>query len=200
LEPVSPELALVDPALARADLERLAKLEAAHPGSAVGVRVIQSPSSREPARRRRWWTIPMQVILALSLGVNGFVLARVIAREDLAASATPSPPVAASAVSQQTRRGALVEQKLLALVVQSPRGKLPAALIDRRTGLAENNLQAACHGAQGSSFLCVLRSAHATGAAAYVRYVSDGNDSGAFTWLPGPPVVSPRPWPEHRQP
>src|SRR5918996_5849476 len=54
---------------------------------------------------------------------------------------------------------AMVERKVLALVVQSPAGKLPAALIEGRTGLAKNNLQAVCRLRQRSSFLCVIRPA-----------------------------------------
>jgi hypothetical protein len=193
LEPTSPELALVDPALARADLQRLRALELA-PRLPSTWRPEPAPTTA--AEKRHMWTIPLQILLALSLGANGFALARAVAREDAPAAAslptTMQPPA-----SRTTRRGALVEQKLLARVVQSPGGKLPAALIDRNTGLAENNLQAACHGAQASSFLCVVRPAQATGAAAYVRYVPNRNGSGTFTWIRNPASVSPQPAPEH---
>lgn len=52
----------------------------------------------------------------------------------------------------------MVERKVLALVVRSPAGKLPPALIDRQTGLAMNNLQAVCRLGKASSF-CVVRPA-----------------------------------------
>jgi hypothetical protein len=51
-----------------------------------------------------------------------------------------------------------VERKVLTLVVNSPRGKLPPRLIDQRTGLAKNGLQAVCRaGNRASTFVCVLR-------------------------------------------
>lgn len=77
----------------------------------------------------------------------------------------------------------MVERKVLALVVQSPVGKLPAALIDRHTGLAKNNLQAVCRISQRSSFLCVVRPArHKPNEGLYVRYRPRRNGVGVFTW------------------
>jgi hypothetical protein len=77
----------------------------------------------------------------------------------------------------------MVERKVLALVVQSPAGKLPAALIEGRTGLAKNNLQAVCRLGQQSSFLCVIRPArHKPNEGLYVRYRPRRNGGGVFTW------------------
>jgi hypothetical protein len=66
-----------------------------------------------------------------------------------------------------TRRGGTgetassVERKVLTLVVNSPRGKLPPRLIDQRTGLAKNGLQAVCRGGNSAStFVCVVRPSH----------------------------------------
>ncbi len=66
----------------------------------------------------------------------------------------------------------VIERKLLTLIVQSPAGKLPRALIDPKTGLAKNNLQAVCRRENGSrSFLCVVQPAqHKSGEGLYVRY------------------------------
>jgi hypothetical protein len=55
---------------------------------------------------------------------------------------------------------ATVERNVLALVVQSPAGKLPPTLIDRQTGLAKNNLPAVCRRTRNSrSFRCIVESA-----------------------------------------
>jgi hypothetical protein len=69
-------------------------------------------------------------------------------------------------------RNAKVERRILSLLVASPAGKLPRALIDGNTGLAKNNLQAVCrrNGGQGS-FLCLVRPLrHKPGEGLYVRY------------------------------
>jgi hypothetical protein len=73
-----------------------------------------------------------------------------------------------------------VEQKVLNTVIQSPAGKLPQALIDPRTGLAKNNLQAVCRRTRGSrSFLCVVQPVqHKPGEGLYVRYRLNRNGSG----------------------
>lgn len=78
---------------------------------------------------------------------------------------------------------AMVERRILALVVQSPTGKLPFTLIDRRTGLAKNNLQAVCRLSKASSFLCVIRPAqHKPKEGLYVRYRPARTGQGVFTW------------------
>jgi hypothetical protein len=90
--------------------------------------------------------------------------------------------VAGSKIPVETR--ATVERKLLALVVQSPAGKLPPTLIDRRTGLAKNNLQAICRLAGNSrSFRCVLQSAvKPSDGRVYVYYRTTNDGRGRFTW------------------
>jgi hypothetical protein len=76
-----------------------------------------------------------------------------------------------------------VERKVLALVVQSPAGKLPARLIDSRTGLAKNGLQAICRRGAGRSFVCVVRPTKRKPAEGlYVRYRIRPSGRGAFTW------------------
>jgi hypothetical protein len=114
---------------------------------------------------------------------------------------TPSPATKAKRQSTQTpataaterkptapRLGARdprLERKLLNLVVQAPAGKLPRALIDSKTGLAKNGLQAVCRRENGRSFLCVVRppKQHKPGEGLYARYrVNRKGNGGAFTW------------------
>jgi hypothetical protein len=114
---------------------------------------------------------------------------------------TPSPaakakrqstqrPAAAAATERNStapRLGARdprLERKLLNLVVQAPAGKLPRALIDSKTGLAKNGLQAVCRRENGRSFLCVVRppNQHKPGEGLYARYrVNRKGNGGAFT-------------------
>jgi hypothetical protein len=76
-----------------------------------------------------------------------------------------------------------VEQKVLNTVIQSPSEKLPRALIDSRTGLAKNGLQAFCHPQGSRSFLCVVQPArHKPGEGLYVRYYPTRKGKRAFTW------------------
>ena len=76
-----------------------------------------------------------------------------------------------------------VEQKVLNTVIQSPSEKLPRALIDSRTGLAKNGLQAFCRPDGSRSFLCVVQPArHKPGEGLYVRYYPTRKGKRAFTW------------------
>lgn len=78
---------------------------------------------------------------------------------------------------------ASVERRILSLVVQSPEGKVPEALIDRDTGLAKDNLQAVCR-VDREAFLCVVRPAHhKPGEGLRVRYEPRRNGDGVLTWL-----------------
>jgi hypothetical protein len=78
-----------------------------------------------------------------------------------------------------------VEQQALYTVIQSPARKLPRALINSKTGLARNGLQAHCRRETRSSFWCVVRPArHKPGEGLYARYrVNRKGTSGAFTWF-----------------
>jgi hypothetical protein len=88
----------------------------------------------------------------------------------------------AAPLLQTTRE---VERKILTIVTQAPRGKLPAELIDPKTGLARNNLQAICEARRGSrSYLCAVRSARPKAKAGlYVRYFPGRRGRAAYTWL-----------------
>lgn len=79
---------------------------------------------------------------------------------------------------------AAVERRLLTVIVQSPAGKLPPALIDGKTGLAKNNLQAVCTpSSDARSFVCVVTSAIQPGAPpVYAHYRPTKSGRGAFTW------------------
>jgi hypothetical protein len=76
-----------------------------------------------------------------------------------------------------------VERKVLRIVVQSPAGKLPPALIDPKTGLAKNGLQAVCRLSGGRSFLCIVRpTRHRPAEGLHVRYRPGRTGQSAFTW------------------
>jgi hypothetical protein len=85
------------------------------------------------------------------------------------------------------RTSAAVERELLGVIVQSPAGKLPPVLINRRTGLAKNNLQAVCTRSNDSrSFLCVVTSALQVGAGpVYAFYRPTKTGRGGFRWYRG---------------
>lgn len=97
-----------------------------------------------------------------------------------AGAATERKPTAPRLGARDPR----LERKLLNLVVQAPAGKLPRALIDSKTGLAKNGLQAVCRRENGRSFLCVVRpTQHKSGEGLYARYrVNRKGNGSAFTW------------------
>jgi hypothetical protein len=215
LEPISPELALIDPALARADLARLAALSLPEVpadlevGRGAADRAPPEPAApdeREARAGPRWLQrVVLPIILALSLGANGVLLGIVVGRSpasesapELAVALPMVPPVPTSSVARtvparssttasrpSAEARAAIEQRILALVVQSPGGKLPSTLVDQRTGLAKNNLQAACHSEPANSFLCVVRPVrHRPGEGLIVRYRPSSDGRGSFAWYP----------------
>jgi hypothetical protein len=104
-----------------------------------------------------------------------------------------SPPTRKKAVPRHRARTraavsrptvAAVERKVLAAVVQSPRGKLPPRLINRKTGLAKNGLQAICRRSATRSFVCIVRATyHRPSEGLYVRYrLARHGGGGKFTW------------------
>jgi hypothetical protein len=211
LEPVSPELALIDPELARADLERT---DLALAGPVLLLPVADRGATKAPAERRAWRAAAAPILLFVSLAANGFLLANLVA-DGLRVYPVPeaSPAVTSPLLPRQATvaRGvaaaaetkfrapqtlttrtmepeapiearAAVEQKILLMVVQSPAGKLPAALVDSTTGLAKNNLQAVCRRVS-DSFLCTVRPArHKPGEGLHARY-----RDGSVTWYPYQP-------------
>ena len=236
LEPISPELVLVDPELARVARARLPERETAAPDHATtgrpvrplrqgpepAAQVPQAPRVESPLLEQRPRRRVAPVLLTISLMANAILIAVAVAgaRDDRGAL---TPPAARRATttsdvprvmpdpSSKTDRGALlgnkravaprrpapksspkvvretsgeVERKILNLVIQSPSGKLPPALIDAKTGLAKNGLQAVCtlSGAP-RSFLCLVRPAqHKAAEGLYVRYRAGRGGAGVFTW------------------
>jgi hypothetical protein len=191
---ISPELALIDPALRRADIARLA----AHPpafavarlrtqAEVAPVSTFASPTAvgaRNRARRA------VRLALLLGLFAAGVVLATLVAQNHPAAGPVllTRPVIATSSASESgplyptttaATDAAVLERELLVQIVQSP-SRLPRALIDPSTGLARNNLQAKCRSALPSGYLCVVRPAqHKAGEGLHVRYGPSG-----FTWYP----------------
>jgi hypothetical protein len=93
----------------------------------------------------------------------------------------PGVPKRPAAMARATRGKA--EQKVLNTVIQSPAKKLPRALIDSKTGLAKNGLQALCRPDGPRSFLCVVQPArHRPREGLYVRYYPNRGGRAAFTW------------------
>lgn len=241
MEPISPELVLVDPELAarvRAlpiDLAVPYALRRSDGLTRAAVRTSYRPlaplrpaRADERPRRSRVLKRLSSSLLAISLLAGGFVAASAVSgaqseqprlapasvgatvsapsseakttvrvrppakprrRPDstMKRRSAPTPkrrkqPATRAAAARET--SAAVERKLLSVIVQSPAGKLPPALINRSTGLAKNNLQAVCtRGDDSRSFLCVVKSAlqPAVGPV-YAYYRSTKKGGGRFTW------------------
>ena len=200
VEPISPELALIDPELAQAHLAWLE--DAAKVGAAALESVPDLPAAAtEPQAQMRVRASPWKnangVGVALSLGVNGFLVAVVVARDRPTPAAQQQPAAAVgvlvppavpdvpAAGTASVRPGASIEQRILSLVVSSPRTRLPAALIDSATGLPKDGLQAVCRDGPADSQLCLVRpSQHRPGEGISVRYTPSPDGRGTFTWSP----------------
>jgi hypothetical protein len=236
LEPISPELVLVDPELARVARARLPEgpprsapaavettrtlLEPA-PAQApapTSTEEVQPPSVSERQPRH---VLLSPALLLVSVFVNIVLISLAVsdARVDqpyqtstvpvrlppeipaVPPSRSRSPAPKTTGAKQRTapksqtkptkgaRAGVVhetagaVERKVLGIVVQAPAGKLPPALIDPRTGLAKNNLQAVCRRSSARSFLCIVRPArHRPTEGLYVRYRPGRAGGSAFTW------------------
>jgi hypothetical protein len=186
-EPVSPELVLIDPELARRERARLE--EKAYLKSVLDVAALRRAAESQPApeaetvRRRAQWREAttfakrrlVPAALLCSLAANGFFIAHVVTRgvgeeatqvavrmvtqteSALTESAPTVPPV--SAVSTVPGTKAAVERKVVALILSAPARRLPADLIDSTTGLVKNNVQVVCkkQQVQRRSFLCAVR-------------------------------------------
>ena len=227
LEPISPELVLVDPELARVARARLPEIpsrsapaavktstsvvEPSLPVTAVEVRPQLPPASVRESRHRAL----SPVLLLISVFVNIVLISLAVsdARVDQPSSTSSVPlraiPQEAPVVPPTTSRrrssaaqsrnrptkGAraeavgettgAVERKLLAVVIQSPAGKLPPRLIDEKTGLAKNGLQAICRRSATRSFVCVVRpTQHKPREGLQVGYRPGRKGRGVFSWYP----------------
>jgi hypothetical protein len=163
-----------------------------------------------PAPRRR---NAVRVILPISLAVNAILIAVVVSDATVSTQVSPPAPIldatvpgntqesasplksgqrsssgsrAGTASGRTSPRNGALERKLLNLVVQAPAGKLPPALIDSKTGLAKNGLQAVCRRKSPRSFLCVIQPPrHKPGEGLYASYrVNRKGDGGTFHWYP----------------
>ena len=146
----------------------------------------------------------MPVLLPLSLALNAILIAFAVSDATSSSEPTPAPPalnvnLPGNGAGQQSNgrakptapkgeapkpRSPALERKLLTAIIQAPAGKLPRTLIDSKTGLAKNGLQAVCRRASGRSFLCLVQPPkHKPGEGLYVRYrVNRKGNGGTFTW------------------
>ena len=180
MEPISPELALIDPDLRRADVARMAT----QPFVVAPSRVRPIGPVAPPVEGRSWPRRAAHVVALFGLMAAGVLVANVAARNSssrpvlLTSSTLAASEALAPQPSVPVDKRSRIEQELLRLVIQSPAAHLPPALIDSRTGLALNNLQAVCHSGAKGGYLCIVRPAlHKPGEGLYVRYGPNG-----FIW------------------
>jgi hypothetical protein len=188
-EPISPELVLVDPELARrerarlTEKARLAEYLARYEGRAAPAAQVpvalgepRPDISRGLASFGRRKLLP--AALLGSLLANGFFAAELVARADKAdgtpvvqvaarpsvvTATTPTPTsVVTPVITTRSPRPrmtnkAVVEQKLVALILTAPARKLPRAFIDPTTGLVKSNVRVICHRVAKRSYRCAVR-------------------------------------------
>jgi hypothetical protein len=194
-EPISPELVLVDQELARAERSRLC--ERARVETLVDIATLhQATRAHAPAETPSdrtetllgWTTTQLGRAACLTAVFgSGLLLALHVARgpapvvkraapASASAEATPAP-------GPWTLK-AMAEQRVISLVLGPARPKLPQHLIDSRTGLVKNNVQAVCHRRAGSAvFLCVVHPAMAApNAGLYVRYLRKRDGREILQW------------------
>jgi hypothetical protein len=108
-----------------------------------------------------------------------------------AAQSTASPSTArevatTTAELQQEKlraTSAMVEGKIVSLIVAAPARKLPRRFVDRATGLVKNNVQVVCRRDRISSFMCAVRlPADTPKSGIYVRYQVNRKGKDVFRW------------------
>jgi hypothetical protein len=206
VEPISPELVLIDPELARvarAQLAKRAEIDAIR--QVVEAATVASPPSQRPRvtlpkRFRQQLTF---AALSLSVAVNGALLAVVIggdaaptavaaqraaaAKRPIVAHEVEATAVQRIATSPRVRvtgrlpNKAAVERRILALAFRSPKTTLPPQLIDAHTGLPKNNLQAICRHERARIFRCVVRAVNQR-SSVVVRYRVLLTGRGIYSW------------------
>jgi len=208
-EPVSPELVLVDPELARrerARLEEKAYLESvlersakpppvAEPAPVLATDLPAVPSSwRDAAAFAKRRLVP--AALLCSLLANGFLVADLVTRRGEEAAqvavrmvtltqsgAEPPSSSAPAPVAPVPRTKRTVESRVVSLILSAPTEKLPRDFIDSTTGLVKNNVHVVCKKQPRRSFLCSIRLPSQTaGKALYVRYRLTKDGHGVFRW------------------
>ena len=151
MEPISPELALIDPELAR----RNPPCDFPRPVRTEHVPVAPTtPSSGRGGRASGRAALPLVALVLGGLATGGFLAARTLAPTARTASLPTAPTTSAVAPASALSRSAAAQRQVLDLVMGSPPEQLPAELIDRKTGLPTRNLAASCHPATATSFLC----------------------------------------------
>jgi hypothetical protein len=208
LEPISPELVLVDPELRRALQESAPErplFERPRFEPIRELRPLPTPPREAPPqvrheRPRRRGRLLAAVLLPLSFGLGAWIAAyghsdpvttavgharsatiEPRATEPRATAPTTSPTAATAAPAV---RSAAVERLVLARLIASPARKLPPRLIDEKTGLAKNGLQAICRRRAVGTYVCIVRPArHGRNEGMSVRYHISPGGRASFTWF-----------------
>lgn len=205
---VSPELALVDPELARAErarLEERATLAAYNAAAAVGAgahavrsgapTAARDEARRRPRRRRTSRTRRLLVVLACAALVVGGVIAAVVlfrsphsTAPQHAALVMPRLTLAPSTAPVHVNHDRLptagvLERRLLVLLATAPSAKLPHQLLDARTRSLRTDARATCRRTGGRSYACVVRSSRRpANEGLYVTYRLRSTGGGVFAW------------------
>lgn len=184
VEPVSPELVLVDPQLRRLALELppgpAPRTAWSSPSPEDAVRAVPEgvASTKRVRRSGRGVVTPFLAgSLLLNLFTTGILLGVGLGERDSAVVAKPTstapteagqalearPSPTAPAVlardarqrrSSARRAAEIVERRMLELARQAPRGELPDVLLDRDTGLLRTNVSVACTPTANASHRC----------------------------------------------
>jgi hypothetical protein len=211
-EPVSPELVLVDPALAERERARLVEkarlaefdVELLRRAVVHDVEAAEAhESSVDAAPRRDLRVFAREKLLPVALGcslfANGILASVLVVRADggqAAANASPTPvqvtvSVAGSVApasrvptpSPKLSGKAIAERKLVALMLRSPAGKLPRKFVDPTTGLVRNNVRVVCTRSRHKTYLCrVALPGDPPNAGLLVRYRPGPHGKERYTW------------------
>jgi hypothetical protein len=166
-------LVLVDPELARVERARLAEPRATFTRPLLLPPTLTAPAPVDHVPEAPAAIGPreplMLAILLVSLGVNGWLVARTLSdNRPVTAPAPPpvtvtaavdgTPPVARVTPPVRGARIAAAEREVLLWLLRAPRGTLPAGLVDPRTHLALKTAVVTCRAARAPrSYRCELR-------------------------------------------
>jgi hypothetical protein len=106
------------------------------------------------------------------------------ARQEVTTTAEPQHVKTAELQQVKLRAtSAMVERKIVSLILAAPARKLPPRFIDRATGLVKNNVQVVCRRDRTSSFMCAVRlHADTSKSGIYVRYQVNRKGKDVFRW------------------
>lgn len=199
---VSPELALVDAELARAERARLDERAQLEAYKALALSATPPVDGLERGTRARLWR-PRTGLVALlfaALVAVGLAAAWYAAgdrntgasppqREQVLAAPPAGPYPVKPAVIPRPRTSRLppawmLERRILALVDEAAPSNLPRPLVNARTRSVRRGLEATCHRAGARSFTCVVAPPrHPRNEGLYVRYRMRKDGSSVFVWL-----------------